>query len=126
MQDLLTGDDLFSEIILLRSDDDRAIILLEGPSDCRALDAHLNEDQCKSIPAHGKDLVINAVELANQNGITGIVGVLDQDYDHLFGLPSSRANIVYVDAHDLDSLVFYAPTVASRVWSQFASMDVLR
>jgi hypothetical protein len=122
MLNLLTGDDLYAHILLLRVTDPRAVVLLEGPHDCKVLDRHLNEMDCRSIPANGKPSLLRAIELCELQGTPNVVGVLDQDYDHMIG-PLPYANIVYVDAHDMDALVLYSPSVLSRVCAELADQE---
>jgi len=122
MLNMLTGDDLFAHILLLRVTDARAILLLEGPVDCKTLDAHLNEVECRSLPANGKNSVLRATELAVQNGVPDVLGVLDQDVDGRPGAGRAGENLIYVGAHDLDTLILHAPSVFARVCTELASV----
>src|SRR5664280_1216328 len=79
MRELLTGDDLFSEIVMRRTADPRTVIVLEGPSDCVTLDIFLDDTSCYSIDANGKSSVLRVIECSETTSTKRVLGVVDND-----------------------------------------------
>lgn len=117
MQSFVTGDDLYAHVLLLRAVDPRAVLLMEGPSDCAVVDPHLNSDQIQSLPAHGKESLLRCIEIADIQGERNVLGVADRDFDIEFGFQVVSKNLVYTDAYDMDTLVCYTGSVLSRAIS---------
>jgi len=115
MRGLLTGEDLFALILLLRTSDKRAVLILEGPTDCAVFDAHLQHQQCFSLPGYGKQSVLKAIELVDRTGLSNVIGVVDRDLDFIQGVDISSDNVIYTDAYDLDTTIFYASSTFVRV-----------
>ncbi|MEU4603767.1 hypothetical protein AB0F43_12365 [Kribbella sp. NPDC023972] len=123
MLNFLTGDDIYNHILMMRGVDPRAAMVLEGPTDCSALDPHLNSSQIYSIPGNGKPSVLRVVELVDLNQVKWVLGVIDSDRKPL---PVRSDNLVQVDAYDLDTLIFSAQSVLSRVLSVVSDPDSRR
>lgn len=128
MRDELTGEDVFSEIFLLRGNSSKAIIVVEGPSDLRTLELHVNEDDVELVVGHDRPRVERAIDLVDEKQVPKVVGVIDADLDRYFGLdPDSRSgNLISTEHYDLESDLFFWPDVADRVIRAYASVGNLR
>lgn len=116
MRSWLTGDDLFSWLRMLRaSADSRAFLVLEGTTDCQALDTHVNSEVAATFPAFSKPNVERVVELADAQGLEDVLGVLDRDWVGLIAQPLASTNVVYTDAYDLDATIAFAGSALERV-----------
>ena len=111
----MTGDDLFAEILMLRTADSRAIMLLEGASDCQVLDTHVEPDTAITLPGYSKTAVERAIELIDASAVPRVLAVLDLDWVGILSGPSESANVVYTDYYDLDATVFLTGDVLVRV-----------
>jgi hypothetical protein len=125
MRDLLTGDDLYAEILLLR-DENKAVVVVEGPDDIDSLDAHISEDSCYLIPGYGKDSVEYAIRLVDQKGPTKVLAILDRDWVGILDVGLESANIVYTDLYDLDATIMSLGNICKRVASSFCDNDRLK
>ncbi|MGC4981603.1 hypothetical protein ACLQ18_13320 [Streptomyces sp. DT193] len=125
MQNNLTGDDLFSYIILLRSGPTaKKYLLCEGDSDCAVLDPHINEDVCETIPGYGKNSVLDAINIVSQQNVHGVAALLDRDWQKgNSALPSSA---VSTDHYDIDATVFYTGDACKRVVAAFCDRNIVR
>ncbi|MFG2317392.1 MULTISPECIES: hypothetical protein [Streptomyces] len=125
MHDNLTGDDLFSYIILLQSGPTaKKYLLCEGDSDCAVLDPHLNEDICETIPGYGKNSVIEAINIASQQNMSNVAALLDRDWQKAESPIPSIA--VMTDYYDIDATVFYSGDTCKRVVAAFCDRDRVR
>ena len=111
----ITGDDLFAEVLMLRTADPRTIVMLEGPSDCQALDTHVDNTAAHTIPGYSKAAVERAIQLADTAALQRVLAILDLDWVGLLDQPLVSANVVYTDAYDLDATIFLAADVMARV-----------
>src|SRR5690349_18426064 len=104
MQDELTGEDVFSEIFLLRGSSDKPIVLVEGPSDLRTFELHV-DDGIELVVGHDRPRVERAIEIVDQREIPKVVGVIDADLDRFFGKEPDdlSPNLVSTEFYDLES-----------------------
>lgn len=113
MREYLTGDDIFSEAQMVR---DRSrgisILILEGPDDCTLFDRFIHSERCISIPAHGRDNVISAVEASVQAQFAGMLGVTDADFQRHTGVLRSRI-VLLTDCHDAEIMAFESQALKS-------------
>ncbi|MFF2700251.1 DUF4435 domain-containing protein [Streptomyces cyaneofuscatus] len=106
MRELLTADDLFSHLLILRGVSDKKFIFVEGDDDCGLIDPHLNEDTCETIPSGGRTVALGAAELADQQGIPGIGVVLDLDWADLLYPRIVKPHVFYTDSYDIDATAY--------------------
>ena len=125
MREELTGDDLFAEILML-GDQGRCVVLVEGPDDMDALDAHIMEDSAYLIPGYGKTSVQYAIGLCDSRGVTYTLAILDRDWIGLGDAAEKSPNIVYTDMYDLDATVIFSGEVCKRVVSSFGDIQTVK
>ncbi|MFG3191968.1 hypothetical protein [Streptomyces omiyaensis] len=99
---------------MLRNHDSKTILVLEGDTDGVTLSECLDRDECRTVIAHGKTDVIDAVEWADQQGYVGVLAIVDSDFVDIEEVRSESRNIVYTDAYDLDAMVFFAAGILER------------
>ena len=115
MRSTLTADDLFVEILMLRGADDRVILLVEGVEDCGSLDAHIRQELAYTLPGHGKNRVLGAMQRVSSQGLDRVIALVDLDWDGILGDGVQCANVYRTDLYDLDATVYFAPGVVHRV-----------
>ena len=115
MRNTLSADDLFSEVLLLRTADNRAIVLAEGPSDVRALAPHVDWESAQLIPTQGAINLDGTIKLVNEKQVPGVVGIRDRDWLGAIGPLPDTPNIVYTDLHDLDATIFIGTPAGERI-----------
>ncbi|MFD5202074.1 hypothetical protein ACFWM7_18385 [Streptomyces sp. NPDC058375] len=125
MQSNLTGDDLFSYILMLQSGPTaKMYVLCEGESDCAILDPHIKESICETIPGYGKSSVLEAITIADQQNKSGVAALVDRDWEkEASSLPGSA---VVTDHYDIDATVFYTGDVCRRVVTAFCDRTLVR
>ncbi len=125
MQSDLTGDDLFSYVLLLRSGPTaRKYILCEGDSDCAVLDPHLEESFCETLPGYGKSSVLDAIKIVEQQQMRDVAALIDRDWGK--GQTPIPTVAVQTDHYDIDATVFYSGDVCRRVVYSFCDRATVR
>ncbi len=124
MREMLSADDVFSELGLLRTSFSGALVLLEGSSDCSVIDGFIASDKCRSIPAHSKKNVIDIIVLARRNGVSGVLGIVDADFDRLNNRAVVDQDICVTDYHDLE-LGILLSGVMNRLIAQYCDAGLL-
>lgn len=101
-----TGASIANEVLLMRAVHDGPVLLLEGDNDVKFFRRFVEDSQMPIIPAWGKENVLDAVEiLESEDGLHGILGIVDADFGHVDGsLPASR-NVVVTDDHDIEMMI---------------------
>ncbi len=125
MRQFLTGADLFAQVMMLRGVDRRAVVLVEGASDCTLLDLHLDPTTAQSVPGYGKNSVILACRLAEQEGAAAVAGVVDADFDVILGLTNNYpGNVHATEYYDLETDVLVAcPDILDRILATFSDRE---
>lgn len=99
MLEYMTGDSVFSQA-LMEEPQPQAMLLVEGPDEDTILFEHLTEGVVR-IVAGNKKAVLDASELAIENGRKNVFGLVDRDFDSLLGKDTYPPNVVATDAYDL-------------------------
>ncbi|MFJ2752387.1 hypothetical protein [Streptomyces sp. NPDC087297] len=125
MRESLTGDDLYSYVILLQSENSRKKYLLcEGESDCAVLDPHLMEDMCETIPGYGNNSVVEAIRIVTAQRTKGVAALIDRDWSKDGQQVSPLA--AQTDHYDIDATIFYSGNVCQRVVSTHCNRDAVK
>ena len=93
-----------AEIKMTRMVHDGAFLVVEGVSDVRFWRTRLHND-CELVDGEGKPNVVGAVGQLDAEGLSGVLGIVDDDYDSLMGVTRTSANLVATDAHDLECVL---------------------
>lgn len=126
MHEYITGDDFFSHLLLLAQADPRAIVMLEGPSDCRLLDPFLDRQSCGSVPAHGKEVALSALKLNDATArLTRMIAILDRDWFTVAEDAYCSPDVVYTEHYDLAMDVVVPGDPLVRVVSNVGALDSL-
>jgi hypothetical protein len=118
----LTGDDLFSYLLLLGAGrKNQKYLICEGDSDCAVLDPHLVDGACETVPGYGKDSVVEAINLIDQQGIKNVGALVDRDWCKSRKPISALA--ARTDFYDIDATIFFTGEVCRRMVSAFCDRD---
>jgi hypothetical protein len=84
---------------------DGALLLVEGGTDATALGQFVDRDQCQIVVADTKLNVITAVQTLRAEGMGGLVGLIDADFEHLLGGRLPDPDLISTPVHDLEMLL---------------------
>lgn len=122
MFDELDADDLYAELIMLRANDARAFILVEGSADCAVFDRFINAERFTTVPALGKRRALGAIDRVHDSDqLTAIYAILDRDWVGLLDDGLDNHAVIYTDFYDLDACIFFAPHVYEALAASFCT-----
>lgn len=101
--------DVVAELLMSRSAFSGSLLVLEGDDDVKFWKARTpGHRECQFVIAGSKPTVSGAIAIADTLKQTGILGVVDDDYDSLLGLPIPSANLVRTETRDLETLLLFS------------------
>lgn len=99
-------------------------LLVEGASDVRLWETHVDRSRCQVRGMQGRDSVVCHLEQMRGEGKSGFVAVLDADFDRVEGtLPQDR-DVVFTDLHDIECTLVASPAL-DKVLTNCASREKL-
>ena len=98
----LTGWDIAGYVRFQRQTHKGTILLVEGERDARVFDRLLDREQVSTEVSFGKDNVLEALDLLEDEAFEGVVALVDSDFDHLENVEHRLDNLIMTDDHDLD------------------------
>jgi hypothetical protein len=119
----LTPDDLVNWLDFLRTTDRRAFVVVEGETDCQALDSHVEPSTAETFPAGGSTAAAGALALLDQRGLQRVLVILDRDWAGALYTKDPSPNVAYTDAYDLDATMMLTRDVLLRVITTHSDRD---
>ena len=115
---------IVAEIKMTRMVHAGPIVVVEGPSDEKFWKSHCRDD-CELIACEGKTNVVGSIQRLDRAGFSGALGIVDDDFDSIRGMPTGSVNLVATDAHDLECLLCRSPALG-KVLSEFGDREKIR
>ncbi len=118
-------DDIANEIMLTRDDPGNrflAFLLVEGHTDRNFYKTFINKSKCQITITYSKSTALQIVSILEQEMFPGILAVVDADFDILEGKLPSSSNVLFTDAHDLETMLMKSPAL-ERVLIEFGSEE---
>jgi Protein of unknown function (DUF4435) len=126
MREFLTPNDRANEIKMLRSSFKGTFLLIEGSTDKVFYGRLINKSICTLFPISGKpsskSLVVNVLQILEQSEFSGVLAIVDADFDHLETLPASSSNLLRTDSHDLETMIL-SSNALEKVVGEYSSED---
>ena len=107
-----------AQIRLIQQTHKGAVLLLEGDKDDRVLRRFI-DGSCDIEIGFGREQVIKALDLLEEEGIGGVVAVIDADFDRILGRSYDLEGLCVTDCHDLD-LTIFSSSALDRVVDMYA------
>ncbi len=108
--------------------DPGAFLLVEGKDDVRFWKSH-RDKRCELIYGEGKKNVLGALGRLERDSVSGVLGVVDSDYDTFKASNESPSrpsrNLVVTDAHDLECVLLRSEAL-ERVLAEHADDSKVR
>ncbi|WP_054741496.1 DUF4435 domain-containing protein [Cellulosilyticum ruminicola] len=110
MKGYLNATRLITKLKMLRSGKkSKSFIVVEGVTDLRLYSKFVDESFCQIIIADSKQNVKACIEACNEEGIEGIIGIVDADFSHIERLDQEIPNLYLTDTHDLECMLLKSP-----------------
>lgn len=94
--------DIAKEIEMERAVHKGSFMLVEGSTDYKRFAKFVDESQCSIVTANSRTKAIGALRLLEGRKFTGVLAVVDADFERVTGSLVISPNLVYSDSHDLD------------------------
>jgi len=121
MKDDITASSVANSVRMKRTQNPHAFAIVEGGTDKRAYEVFTAPHACKIEIAHGKANLIAALETLQNDGVQGIIGIADADFDRVIGTKPLQ-DLVLTDLHDLECMMICSDGFA-RIVSEFGNRE---
>lgn len=115
----IAAEGIANRVRMLRSKHKGSFVLVEGAEDEMLYGLFIEKHACKIQIAHGKPNLLRALEILEAEHFLGVVAIADADFSVLDGTAEPRANLLYTDGHDLETMLLASPAL-EKVLHQFA------
>ena len=113
-----------TSIRMKRSQHLGSFLLVEGRDDRLFMESYISSGECKIITANGKSNVLDAVEILEEDGFPGVLGLVDADFDRIESTFTYSCNVVAYETHDLETMLVSSPGL-DRILHEFGSNEKL-
>jgi hypothetical protein len=100
-----------AQVRLVRQVHKGSILLLEGPTDSRIFERFIDRQRCDIEVGFGKKNVIGALDILEDDGLPGVLAVVDADFDRVLGVTYKLENLCVTHLHDFDLTIFASPAL---------------
>jgi hypothetical protein len=102
----------WADQIRLRRDAFNGIfIIVEGHSDKLVYSNFVNSETCQFTITDGKEQALNTIEILDNSQFTGVLAIVDADFDRLENNLPESPNILLTDDHDLEMMMLKTPAL---------------
>jgi Protein of unknown function (DUF4435) len=118
------GAYIANQIRMLRSQDARAVLVVEGPTDELFFERLTDTGRCRIEVAHGRENAMSIFGELRRSDFTGALLVLDADFDVLEGRLPLPMGLLLTPTHDLETLLIASPAL-DKLLRQVGQRDKL-
>ncbi len=122
MREHITAHVIANTIRMKRSLFAGAFLVVEGTSDSVIYGRIVDHDACTIEVAHDRDRVLGTIAILNTDGVLGVLGIIDADFDRITGRLPGIPNVSQTDLHDVECMILNSPAF-DRVLEEFAGSD---
>jgi hypothetical protein len=114
-----------AQIRMVRQVHKGTILILEGDTDARVFARFIDSNSCNIEVGFGKNNVIEALDLLEDEAFPGVIAVIDADFDRLLGTTYRPENLCMTGMHDLDLTIFVSSAL-DRYIAEHADVNLLK
>ena len=122
MREHITASAIANAIRMKRSLFAGAFLVVEGTSDSVIYGRVVDHDACTIEIAHDRDRVLGTIAILNADGVLGVLGIIDADFDRITGRFPGMPNVLQTDFHDVECMMLNSPAF-DRVIEEFTGSD---
>jgi hypothetical protein len=125
LREYLTGTIVANAVRLARTQYSGSFLIVEGDTDARLYKKFVDNSQCRVIVAHNKGNAVDALFILEEDAFSGVLAIVDADFDVLEEKASSSHNLLFTDTHDLETMMLKSPAL-DYVLDEFGSQGKMR
>ncbi|WP_334865329.1 DUF4435 domain-containing protein [Nostoc sp.] len=95
---------------------------MEGSSDKTFYKRFVDQLVCELVETSGKQRAIDILKILEQSNFSGVLAIVDTDFDRLETLLYSSPNLLCTDSHDLETMLINSPAF-NKVLAEFGSEE---
>lgn len=117
-----TPHSIANEVRMGRTQYDGTYLLTEGDTDARVFARFTDDTGCRTIDCRGKENAVEAIKILDKSGTTGVLAIVDADFDRIREKQIDSPNIVLTDLHDFDLMMITTPAFG-KVLAEYGSQN---
>jgi len=122
MKEYITPARIANQVRMTRTQFAGSFLIVEGSTDGQFYEWFVDPNQCQVVIAHNKANAISALNLLENDSFSGVLVIVDADFDVLTGKYPTSPNIVFTDTHDLETMIIKSPAL-EKVLGEFGSEE---
>ncbi len=87
-----------------------SFLLVEGETDKKLFEGFIEPTKCYISIAYGKEKAIEIVSILERSNFSGVLAIVDADFDILEAKYSNLLNLIFTDTHDIEIMMIEAPS----------------
>ena len=114
MKEYINPNYIANQIRLLRNQPqytEHSFLIAEGDTDARVWKNLVDSAKCRVEIAHNKDNAVKVLNILEKDNFSGVLAVVDADFDILEGTVSVSQNLLFTDTHDLETMLLKSPAL---------------
>lgn len=119
LNELKGPGEILAEIRMSRRGFRGSFLIVEGDDDSRLWRSRVARRSCELVIGGGKKAVLGGICLVDGNGVEGVLGIIDADFDIVEGHEVPSQNLVRTDAHDVETMIL-ASVALDRVLAELS------
>ncbi|RUV23652.1 DUF4435 domain-containing protein [Mesorhizobium sp. M7A.F.Ca.MR.245.00.0.0] len=109
------GASVAAEVVMLKAASDKLSLLVEGPSDFKFFATYISDGNCEIVIGWGRENSLTAMTILNAIPVSGVLCIIDRDFDLFLGNEVDVQNVIVTDDHDIEITMFKSPAVEKLV-----------
>jgi len=97
-------------------------LVVEGFNDYLVYTRIVDHEACRIEIAHDRARVIGAIAILNADGVLGVLGIIDADFDRITGQSPGVPNVLQTDLHDVECMMLDSPAF-DRILEEYGAGD---
>ena len=115
IQEAISGSILANEVRLGRAVHCGSFFLVEGAEDSKLFSKFIELNSCSIIICHGKDNLLEALNILEEDSFSGALGFADKDFSDYIGFSKCGENIVYTDDTCVEVMILMSDALVNTV-----------
>ena len=122
MRSSIAAVDIANRVRLLRTHHKGAFLIVEGDTDKRFYERYISREHCQIVIAYSKEQAVEALKILEQDHFSGVLAIVDADFDILLQSHPSTPNLLLTDTHDVETMLLKSPAL-DKVLAEFGSEE---
>lgn len=97
-----------------------SFLIVEGDTDKTFYRPFINSDRCEITIAYGKANAVEVLSILEKEQFSGVLAIVDSDFDILTGKMYPVQNLLFTDTHDTETMVLRSPAL-EKILNEFGS-----